>query len=142
MIRRFEEYLKEMVVKKIDVDSERAINLILDSKMKLRFLEKQIETSGLIDDFANEYILLCYDSLMLVIRAKMLQQGYNASGLGAHEAEVSYLQILGFDMNDINFLDQIRYIRNGMLYYGKKLDGEYAEKVIEFTKKTYSKLSE
>ena len=126
MIRRFEEYLKEMTVKKGKADNERAIDLIHDSKTKLRFMNKQIETCGFTNDFSNEYILLCYDALMLMIRARMLQEGYNASGPGAHEAEVSYLQVLGFDMEDIYFLDRMRYLRNGMLYYGTCLDSVYA----------------
>ncbi|MBI5391667.1 hypothetical protein HZB00_01565 [Candidatus Woesearchaeota archaeon] len=77
---------------------------------------------------------------MEVIRAKMLLDGYNASGFGAHEAEVSYMRILGFKENEVQFADQLRYFRNGMLYYGTILDKGYAEKVIEFTKRTYEKL--
>jgi len=77
---------------------------------------------------------------MELIRAKMLLEGYNASGFGAHEAEVSYLRVLGFNEKDVQFADQLRFFRNGMLYYGTILDKEYAERVIEFTKKTYAKL--
>ena len=72
----------------------------------------------------------------------MAQNGYNVSGVGAHEAVISYLTVLGFSKERVDFLEKIRYYRNGMLYYGKRLDTEYAQKVIEFTKKTYSKLSE
>ena len=57
----------------------------------------------------------------------MLLEGYNASGLGAHEAEVSYLRVLGFSENDVQFADQLRFFRNGMLYYGTMLDKEYAK---------------
>ena len=78
--------------------------------------------------------------MMELIRAKMLLNGYNASGVGWHEAEVSYLRILGFVEKDVQFADQIRFFRNGMLYYGTILDKEYAEIVIEFTKRIYSKL--
>ena len=77
---------------------------------------------------------------MELIRAKMLLKGYNTSGLGAHEAEVSYLRVLGFNENDVQFADRLRYFRNGMLYYGTILDEEYAKKVLEFTKKIYSRL--
>ena len=72
----------------------------------------------------------------------MLFEGYNAAGFGAHEAEVSYLRKLGFSEKDIQFADQLRYFRNGILYYGTTLDKEYAEKIIEFTKKIYPKLKE
>ena len=36
--------------------------------------------------------------------------------------------------------EELNYEGNGMLYYGTILDKEYAERVIEFTKKTYAKL--
>jgi len=77
---------------------------------------------------------------MFLVRAKIILDGYYASGQGAHEAEISYLKILNFNETDIQFLDKMRYYRNGMLYYGVKLDKEYAKKVIEFTKKNYFKL--
>lgn len=32
------------------------------------------------------------------------------------------------------------HFRNGILYYGTRLDEEYAKKVVEFTKKIYPKL--
>ena len=36
-------------------------------------------------------------------------------------------------------MTQLRYFRNGILYYGKTFDSEYAEKVIDFTKKIMKK---
>ena len=92
------------------------------------------------DNNANMFIKSCYDILMELIRAKLLLEGYNASGYGAHEAEVSYMRVLGFDENVVQFADQIRFFRNGMLYYGTMLDRDYAEKVIEFTKRLYPQL--
>ena len=77
---------------------------------------------------------------METIRAKMLLDGFNASGYGAHEAEVAYLRNLGFSESNVQFLDQIRFFRNGMLYYGTIIDKEYAEKVYEFLGKIYPKL--
>ena len=67
----------------------------------------------------------------------MLIQGYNTSGRGAHEAEVAYLRTKKHRESDIQFLDQLRYHRNGILYRGTTLDKEYAEKVITFTNKLY-----
>ena len=72
----------------------------------------------------------------------MLIEGYNASGFRAHEAEVAYLRKLGFSEHEVQFTDQIRFFRNGMLYYGTMLDKEYAEKVMDFTKKIYLKLKD
>ena len=72
----------------------------------------------------------------------MLLEGYHASGFDAHEAEVSYMRVLGFTEKEVQFADQLRFFRNGMLYYGTQLDKTYAEKVIAFTKRLYLKLKE
>ena len=77
---------------------------------------------------------------MHLIRAKLYLEGYSSSGQGAHEAEVSYLRILKLSEKEVKFIDQIRYFRNGISYYGTSLDAEYAEKVTEFTIKIYPKL--
>src|SRR3989344_9445442 len=101
-------------------------------------LQEKIQKIGLRPDTANDYIKSCYDILMELVRAKMLLAGFNASGQGAHEAEVSYMRKLGFTETEVQFADQLRFFRNGMLYYGTILDKEYGEKVIAFLKKTYS----
>lgn len=140
MIKNFREYINEGIVRKITPDIQRAKNLIKDSERKIRVLRRQIKNLGIDDEMSNEYVIICYDVLMLFIRAKMLLKGYNSSGVGAHEAEVSYLRILGFKEQEVQFADQMRFFRNGMLYYGTILDSVYAKKVLEFTKHIYFKL--
>jgi len=139
-IRRFDEFIKENIVKKQSIDASRAEFLIKESENSHNNLMEKMQKIRLNDSNANDFVKSCYDILMELIRAKMLLEGYNASGHGAHEAEVSYLRVLGFKEKDVQFADQIRFFRNGMLYYGKILDSEYAEKVIEFTEKLYPKL--
>ncbi|MBS3116570.1 hypothetical protein J4421_03145 [Candidatus Woesearchaeota archaeon] len=139
-IRKFEEFVKERVVKKQSIDKSRAEFLFKESENSYNYLLEKIRLMKISDINANDFVKSCYDILMELIRAKMLLNGYNASGVGWHEAEVSYLRILGFVEKDVQFADQIRFFRNGMLYYGTILDKEYAEIVIEFTKRIYSKL--
>ena len=139
-VKSFEEFIKQSIVKKQSPDKSRAEFLIRESEKTLRGLNKRVNVMGIDEDNTNSIIKDCYDILMELIRAKMLLKGYNASGLGAHEAEVSYLRVLGFNENDVQFADRLRYFRNGMLYYGTILDEEYAKKVLEFTKKIYSRL--
>ncbi len=139
-IRNFNEFIKENIVKKQMIDKSRAEFLIKESEKGYINLLEMIEKLKVSDNNANIFVKSCYDILMELIRAKMLLEGYNASGFGAHEAEVSYMRFLGFDEKDVQFADQIRFFRNGMLYYGTQLDKIYAEKVIEFTKLLYSKL--
>jgi len=137
-IRHFEEFIKEKIIKEQAPDKSRADFLIKEAKTAYDLLNKKINFLKISNETANDIIKSCYDIIMELIRAKMLLDGYNASGLGAHEAEVSYMRVLGFSETEVQFADKIRFFRNGMLYYGTILDKEYAEKVVEFTKKAYS----
>lgn len=139
-IRHFEEFLKEKIVKKQLPDKSRADFLIKESEMSYNLLNKKVKLLGISNQTANDLIKSCYDIIMEIIRAKMLIEGYNATGQGAHEAEVSYLRILGFNETEVQFADQLRFFRNGMLYYGTSLDKEYTENVIQFTQDIYIKL--
>ena len=139
-VKGFEEFIKEGVVKVQAPDKSRAKFLITESENSYRLLSELMEKIKVEDHSANMFVKSCYDILMELIRARMLLDGYNASGFGAHEAEVAYLRILGYSETEIQFVDQLRYFRNGMLYYGTILDQEYAQIVIKFTKKNYNKL--
>jgi hypothetical protein len=139
-IRDFQEFIREGIVKKQSPNKSRAEFLIKESEQDYNYLLKLINQIGVSDDNANNYIKNCYDILMELIRAKMLLEGYNVSGYYAHEAEISFLRVLSFSEKDVQFADQIRFFRNGMLYYGTILEKEYAEKVILFTKNNYYKL--
>lgn len=140
-IKIFEDFLKEGIVKKISIDKNRANNLYLESQRKIKLLQKKIDKLGIDDESANDYIEDCYNILIFLIRAKMLEEGYSSSGQGAHEAEVSYSRKLKFNESDMELLDKLRYFRNGIIYYGKRFDKEYAKKIIEFTKKKFKLLN-
>jgi len=139
-IKSFDEFIKSGVAKKQSVDRSRSEFLTKEAEVSIEGLNERIKIMGIDDKNANSIIKDCYDILMELIRAKMLLDGYNAIGQGAHEAEVSYLRILEFDENGVQFVDQMRFFRNGMLYYGTILDREYAEKVIKFSERIYLKL--
>ncbi len=140
MINDFSEYVKEGIAKRITPDRERAKSLALESERKMRSLHEHLEKIGVKDENANDYVEYCYDIIMYLLRAKLYIDGYSSSGQGAHEAEVSYLAILGFSAAEVQFADQMRYFRNGILYYGTALDSEYARKCIGFTLKMVGKL--
>ncbi len=139
-LKSFEEYIKEGIVKKGKSDYERSKNLVIESERKMTSLKENLEKIGIKNENANDYVEYCYDIIMHLVRANLYSNGYSASGQGAHEAEVSYLRILGFGEAEVRFADQLRYFRNGILYYGTALDAEYAEKVVEFTRKICTKL--
>ncbi len=139
--KKFEEFIRTGIVKKQSPDKSRAQFLIEEAKQNYSYLLELTRKIGIQDKNANNFVKDCYDILMELIRSEMLLRGFNSSGYGAHEAEISYMRKLKFTENEIQFADQIRYFRNGMLYYGTIIDKEYAEKVIQFTKKVYEKLA-
>jgi len=139
-LKLFEEFLKDGTVRKTSPDIERAKNLVLEAERKFNSLLESGIKIGVKDENANDYVEHCYDIIMFLIRGKLYVDWYSSSGHGAHEAETSFARKLEFDEKEIEFLDQLRYFRNGILYYGKRYDKEYAEKVIEFTKKKYLEL--
>jgi hypothetical protein len=138
--RDFEFYLKEGIARKISSDKPRAEFLIKESEMSLEGLNERVKIIGINNKNANSIIKDCYDILMELIRAKLFFDGYSASGTYAHEAELSYLQRFEFSENEIAFLNELRYFRNSITYYGKILDEEYAKKVYSFLTKFISKL--
>ncbi len=142
VLKPFEEFIQEGIVRKVAVNKERAKSLVIESERKMGSLKERLEKLGIKDENANDYVEYCYDIVMLLVRAKLYLEGYSASGQGAHEAEVSYLRLLGIAERDVLFADELRYFRNGILYYGSSLDAEYAEKVVEFTKSVCLKLKE
>ena len=138
--KEFEYYVNEGIIKKIRPDKPRAEFLKKESEVSLEGLKERVEIIGINDKNANSIIKDCYDVIMEMIRAKLLLDGYSSSGSYAHEAEISYLKTLGFSENESYFLNELRYFRNSVTYYGKILDKEYAEKVLKFMKKIYPKI--
>jgi len=136
--KEFEYYLKDAIKK--SKDKPRAEFLLNESDISLEGLKERIKIIGINDKNANSIIKDCYDIMIEIIRAKLLLEGYSFSGNYAHEAEISYLKKLGFPDNEVSFLNELRYFRNSIMYYGKILDKEYAEKVLDFLNKIHSKL--
>jgi hypothetical protein len=130
--KEFESYLKEGIIKKISPDKSRAEFLIEESNVSLEGLNERINLIGFNNKNANSIIKDSYDIIMELIRAKLFLGGYSSSGSYSHEAEVAYLYELKFEEKDILFLNELRYFRNSIMYYGKILDKEYAEKVYNF----------
>jgi len=160
-MKNFEEYLKEGIVDKRFPDRKRMKSLTEEAEKRKVFLEEQeilrkflehinyfivyIQLKNKIklrDDNANYFIENSYDIIMEMIRAIMLKERYISSGKGSHEAEVSFLRELGLPEKEVRFVDELRYFRNGILYYGKSFDRDYGNKTLEFLEKIYPKLKE
>ncbi|OGI15009.1 hypothetical protein A3K63_03230 [Candidatus Micrarchaeota archaeon RBG_16_49_10] len=139
-LRNFEEFIKEGIVKKQRADPSRAASLIEEAEKRKAFLKKIHDKIGVNNENANYFVEAAYDVFMELIRAKLFMSGFNISGLSAHEAEISYLRKLDFSESEVRFANDLRYFRNGIKYYGKGLDAEFANKALDFLDVTYPKL--
>ncbi len=137
-LKKFEEFLKQGIIKKQKPNKERANSLIIESKNKKEFLEEVIEKMSFEKTNKNFIIEYCYDVLIELIRANLFMKGFNSNN--SHEAEISYMRNLDFNENDVLFMNSLRYFRNGIKYYGKVFDKEYSKKVLDFMKKIYPEL--
>jgi hypothetical protein len=133
-LREFEEYLKTGIVKKQSPDKIRSKDLTEQSDQTFKSVSQIVNEIGINDTNADTIIKESYDSIMSLVRAKMILEGFNSSGIGAHEAQVAYFKKLNFSEDKVQFLNQLRYFRNGIMYYGNKFDKEYTEKVFNFLK--------
>jgi len=136
----FEYYLKQGVIRKAAQNKSRAMFLIEEADTSFQGLKERVKIIGINNKNSNSIIKDCYDIIMELIRAKLLLDGYLSSGSYAHEAEVSYMKKLGFLENDISFLNELRYFRNSVTYYGKILNKDYAQNVFDFLNKVYPTL--
>lgn len=138
--KEFEEYVQQGIIKKCSVNKSRAEFLLHEAEKTFRGLRKRLDALGIDEDNANSILKDCYDIMMELIRAKLLITGYCSAGQFAHEAEVSFLRICGFSNSDISFMNDLRYFRNSVTYYGKIVGIEYAQKVVKFTNSRYPQL--
>jgi len=133
-MRRFEDFLNTDIVVKTHIDLRRAKNLVEEAKRRKDFLKEIEDKIEITDKNANYFIENCYDIILELIRSRLLLNGLKTF---SHEAEVAYLRNLGFSEKEVEFMNQLRYFRNGIKYYGKEFDKEYAQKVLIFLDRIY-----
>ena len=139
-LKNFDEFLAAGIVKKQTPNKHRAFSLSKEAEDKKQFLDAAIKNISAQQMHFNFIVDSSYDIIMELIRAKMFIDGYNAGN--SHQAEVSYMKNIGFFESDARFMDEIRYYRNGIKYYGTTMDKEYAEKVFVFLNKIYPQLKQ
>lgn len=135
----FEYYLKQGIVTKRTPNKSRADFLINESKKSLEGLKRRINKMGIDEFSANSVIKDIHDILIQSLRAQMLIKGLHASGNYAHEAEVAFMKTIGFKEFEINFVNVLRASRNGINYYGKIYQEDYAKECHQFLIKNYKK---
>jgi len=130
-MKEFREFLNKGIIKKQTANKSRANDLIEESERKEKSLKEILNKIGLSNNNSNDILEYCYDILIGLIRAKLYLDGFKSSGEGSHEAEISYLKEIGFSETEAKVMDELRYFRNGIKYYGKRFDSEYAKKILK-----------
>lgn len=137
-LKEFEEYLKLGIVKRQSINLDRAKALLKESEEKFSFLKLSLSKINAIKVYPNFIIDYSYDILMEIIRAKMFSEGYNSGN--SHEAEVSYLKLLGFSDSELRQMDELRYNRNRIKYYGTNFEEEYSNIILNFLESIYPRI--
>lgn len=137
-MKAFEEFVKTGIIQKQSPNKERAKALLKEAEDKKKFIDLTIKNIPKEEMNANFIIDYSYDTLMELIRAKMFSEGFNSKS--SHEAEVSYLKNLSFSESEIRFMDELRYNRNGIKYYGTIFESAYGENVLKFMREIYPRL--
>ena len=141
-LRDFSEFVKTGIIRKRKPDPARSKSLVSDAEQRRKFLNELRGKIPVSEVNANYFVEAAYDVLISLIRAKLLLDGYSSSGKGAHEAEIAYMRELGFPEQNIRLMNDLRYFRSSIKYYGRQFDQEYAEKVVDFMEQLYPKLKE
>ena len=116
------ECLKKGFIKKTKIDKELVKSLIEMSKIK----ENAVNTAQIDKVNISAYVSLAYDSLREILESLCILNGYKVI---SHICIGELLKtiIKDFDYEDF---DRVRHIRNGINYYGTKIEFEQGKELI------------
>lgn len=114
--------IKSRTVKEVSEDKNRIQSIRAIAQLKIK------SADFLPDDHIISKISLLYDALRELLEAKALENGYKIYN---HECYTAFLKEILNKSKDGDLFDSLRKIRNGINYYGKTVDSEEAEKIIQ-----------
>ena len=118
---------KKGLIKKTRVNTSLIKSLIEMSDVN----ENTVKEAAITETNVPSYVVLAYESLREVLEAMCISKGYKVL---SHVCLGELLKTLVSDFNYEGF-DRLRYVRNGINYYGTKVDLEQGKELI---KKTFS----
>ena len=124
-MREFGNFLKTGEVRRQGKNESLANALIKSSEKSLKNIQR-IKVDEL---NAESVVSELYDLIRELIEAKLSLEGYKSY---SHEATIFFLKNFSFNDFEINFLDNLRKVRNKIKYYGKEINTEEALKIIDF----------
>ncbi|MDP2906653.1 MAG: hypothetical protein Q8O03_01820 [Nanoarchaeota archaeon] len=118
-----DECYKKNLIKKTRVDSERIISLIEMSDIK----KTTVKTADINEINISAYVSMAYSSLLEILESISLSKGYSVS---SHLCLGELLREILEDFDYYQF-DRMRYARNGIEYYGTKIEFKQGKELIE-----------
>jgi len=134
-MRDFKIFLEEGSVKKITPNISLVKSLVSDAVKRLNFYKK-LKLNNKNSKYVLENI---YESLRELADAILIKDGYKSY---SHEASIVYLLKYNLSSIDINKFDNFRKIRNNSKYYGKPVDLEDANEIVELSEKLLNKIND
>jgi hypothetical protein len=118
-----EDCYKKGDIRKIKINEELIKSLIEMSDMK----QKTVEIAKIDNISISAYVSMAYDSLREFLEAICISNGYKVT------SHICLGELLKRIIKDFDFglFDRFRYIRNGINYYGTKVDLEQGKELIE-----------
>lgn len=113
---------KNNFIKKTRIDKELIRSLIEMSKIK----EITVNSAKLDEINISAYVSMAYDSLREILEALCILKGYKVT---SHICLGELLKSLISEFDFISF-DRYRYVRNGINYYGTKVDYKQGKEII------------
>lgn len=113
---------KKNYIKKTKIDAELIKSLIEMSDIK----ELTVQSAKINEVNISAYVSMAYESLREMLEAICIFYGYKVT---SHLCLGELLKTLIKDFDFDNF-DRFRYIRNGINYYGTKIDFEQGKDII------------
>ncbi len=117
-----DECIKKGFIRKVQPDRELMKSLLKTSENKYITVSK----AEVNDISISSYVSLAYDALREILEGICIQKGYKVTShqcLGELLKKEPYFEYYEFD--------RMRYIRNGINYYGKEIDLEQGKELIK-----------
>ncbi|HIH14812.1 MAG: hypothetical protein QT08_C0009G0059 [archaeon GW2011_AR17] len=118
-----EECYSKGFIRKTSIDKELMKSLVKMSESKIIAIN-----SAKIDEITiSAYVSMAYDALREILEAICIGKGYKVT---SHQCIGELLKTITLNFEYVEF-DRMRYIRNGINYYGKEIDLEQGKELLQ-----------
>ena len=129
----FNECVRKKLVKDVKKDENQIFSIRDIAKIKIK------SANVLPKEHFISKITLLYDALRENLECVALEKGYKIYN---HECYTSFIREILNKSNEAERFDKMTKIRNGINYYGQKVDKDEAEYIIDEIKKLIKEFSE